>query len=99
MIMKTGEWIELKRELKAIEIPSGTERVLPAGSLVRISQILGTNYTVVSNVGYMCRIEASDADALDGIRLRSEEALAPRPSSMKKRCGINSEAFMILKFP
>jgi probable FeS assembly SUF system protein SufT len=62
--MKTGELIELRRECKAVEIPSGIERVLPAGSLVRISQFLGTGYTVVSDVGYMCRIDASDADAL-----------------------------------
>ncbi len=31
---------------------------------MRISQILGTSYTVISDVGYMCRIDASDADAL-----------------------------------
>jgi probable FeS assembly SUF system protein SufT len=64
MIMKTGKLIELKRELKAAEIPSGVERILPAGSLVRISQVLGSSYTVISNVGYMYRIEASDGDAL-----------------------------------
>jgi len=62
--MKTAELIELKRECKVTEIPSGIERVLPAGSLVRISQVLGSAYTVISDVGYLCRIEASDADAL-----------------------------------
>jgi probable FeS assembly SUF system protein SufT len=62
--MKTGELIELKRECKATEIPAGIERVLPAGSLVRISQLLGAGFTVISDIGYMCRIEASDADAL-----------------------------------
>src|SRR5919108_1242866 len=62
--MKTGELIEVKRECKAVEIPSGIERVLPAGSLVRISQFLGTSYTVISDIGYMCRIDGSDADAL-----------------------------------
>ena len=62
--MKTRELIELKRQCKAVEIPSGIERVLPAGSFVKISQFLGTSYTVMSDVGYMCRIDASDADAL-----------------------------------
>ena len=62
--MQMGELIELKRECKAIEIPSGIERVLPAGSLVNISQVLGTSYTVITDIGYMCRIDASDADAL-----------------------------------
>lgn len=63
-VMKPGELIELKRECKAVEIPRGIERVLPAGSFVRMSQSLGTNYTVISDIGYMCRIDASDADAL-----------------------------------
>src|SRR5215469_11568137 len=62
--MQMGELIELKRECKAIEIPSGIERVLPAGSLVRISQFLGTSYTIITDIGYMCRIDGSDADAL-----------------------------------
>jgi probable FeS assembly SUF system protein SufT len=62
--MKIGELTELKRECKAIEVPSGIERVLSAGSVVRVSQMLGGSYTVISDVGYMCRIDASDADAL-----------------------------------
>jgi probable FeS assembly SUF system protein SufT len=62
--MKTGELIELKRECEAIEIPSGIRRVLPAGSFLKISQFLGTSFTVVSDIGYLCRIDAKDADAL-----------------------------------
>jgi probable FeS assembly SUF system protein SufT len=62
--MKPGELIELKRECKTFEIPSGVERVLAAGTFVRISQFLGTSYTVISDIGYMCRIDVSDADAL-----------------------------------
>jgi probable FeS assembly SUF system protein SufT len=62
--MKIGEVIELRRECKAIEIPSGIERMLPPGSRVRISQNLEASYTVISDVGVMCRVDASDADAL-----------------------------------
>ena len=62
--MSMGELIELRRECEAIEIPSGVRRVLPAGAMVRISQFLGSGYTVVSYIGYMCRIEAKDADAM-----------------------------------
>jgi len=58
------ELIELKRECDAIEIPSGTRRVLPALSRVRISQFLGSGYTVISDMGCMFRIDAKDADAL-----------------------------------
>jgi len=81
--MKNGELTELKRDCKALEIPSGIERVLPAGSWVRVSQSLGSSYTVISDIGYMCRIDASDADAL---------GLAPtRPPEVKPELGTLNE--------
>jgi probable FeS assembly SUF system protein SufT len=58
------EMIDIKRACEAIEIPSGVHRVLPQGSRVRISQFLGTSYTVVSDMGCMFRIDAKDADVL-----------------------------------
>jgi probable FeS assembly SUF system protein SufT len=58
------ELIDLKRECEAIEIPSGTRRFLPAGTRVRISQFLGSGYTVVSDMGCMFRIDAKDSGAL-----------------------------------
>jgi|KBSMisStaDraftv2_1062788.scaffolds.fasta_scaffold00987_3 probable FeS assembly SUF system protein SufT len=57
--------ISLKRDTEAIEIPAGVRRVLPAGTTVRISQFLGNAYTVVTDLGYLCRVDARDADALD----------------------------------
>ena len=62
--MTTGEYIELKRDCEAIEIPSGTPRKLTAGTRVRIAQFLGTAYTVVTDFGNMCRVDGKDADAL-----------------------------------
>jgi probable FeS assembly SUF system protein SufT len=67
------ELIELKRECEAIEIPSGIPRRLPTGSRVRISQFLGTGYTVISEMGCMFRIDAKDADAL-GLTAPTTEA-------------------------
>jgi len=58
------EMIELTRECEAIEIPSGIRRVLPALSRVRVSQFLGTSFTVISDMGCMFRIDAKDADTL-----------------------------------
>jgi len=59
-----SEAIELKRECESIEIPSGVRRVLPASTRVRISQFLGSGYTVFTDMGCMCRIDSRDADAL-----------------------------------
>lgn len=62
--MAMGEFIELKRDCEAIEIPSGIARRLTAGTRVRIAQFLGNAYTVVTDFGNMCRVDGKDADAL-----------------------------------
>lgn len=67
------EIIELKRDCRAIEIPSGITQVLQHGTSVRIQQMLGTSYTVVGGCGLMYRIDAADADAL-GIETPAQTA-------------------------
>jgi len=76
--MKPGELVELKRDCRTVEIPSGRERLLPAGSSVRISQVQGTNYTVISDIGHMFRIDARDSDAL---------GLSPSPAGLETPTG------------
>ncbi|MBV8894746.1 MAG: putative Fe-S cluster assembly protein SufT, partial [Acidobacteria bacterium] len=58
------ETTELKRECDVIEIPSGVTGRLAAGTRVRIAQYLGNAYTIVTDFGYMCRLDGKDADAL-----------------------------------
>jgi len=59
----TNQTVALKRDCAAIAIPAGTRQVLPAGITVRITQSLGTSYTV-SVDGMLYRIEGEDAEAL-----------------------------------
>ncbi len=54
---------ELKREVEAIQIPSGDTVVLPLGLKVIITQSLGGTYTVATDHG-LARISSKDADAL-----------------------------------
>ena len=54
----------LKRDVDAIQIPYGERVKLPAGTLVTIHQVLGGNFTVVTDHGHMVRIDNWDADAL-----------------------------------
>jgi probable FeS assembly SUF system protein SufT len=58
------EAISLIRACEVIEIPSGNRGILNAGTPVRITQSLGTSYTVMTEYGQMYRIDARDADAL-----------------------------------
>ena len=70
------ESIRLLRDVDAYMIPSGDEVKLLAGNLVRITQALGGNYTVIMN-GNMVQITSENADAL-GIDLNEKE-----PTKMK----------------
>ena len=55
--------IELKREVDAVQIPSGDSIKLPVGLKVIITQSLGGTYTVATDFG-LARISAKDVDAL-----------------------------------
>ena len=59
-----GQHITLTRDCPVIEIPSGIQHTLPAGSVVRIMQSLGGSHTVTGERGGMYRVDAADADAL-----------------------------------
>lgn len=78
--MKPHEPITLTRDCEAIQIPSGTKMVLPAGTLVMITQSLGDTYTVTTDHGYMVRISGRDADAIGLERTAPPPAAAPSPS-------------------
>ena len=65
------ESIRLLRDVDAYMVPSGDEVKLLAGNLVRITQALGGNYTVIMN-GNMVQITSENADAL-GIKLNQEK--------------------------
>ena len=72
--------IELKREVEAIQIPSGETVKLPLGTKVIITQSLGGTYTVATDFG-LARIQTKDVDAL-GIDPKAEEKKAePSQSS------------------
>jgi probable FeS assembly SUF system protein SufT len=59
-----SEILVLTRDCAATQIPSGVPHLLPSGSKVRLTQALGGSYTVMTEQGYMVRVDAKDADAL-----------------------------------
>jgi probable FeS assembly SUF system protein SufT len=62
--MRYSEILTLSRPIEATQIPSGIPHPLAAGSKVRLTQALGGSYTVMTEQGYMVRVDAKDADAL-----------------------------------
>jgi probable FeS assembly SUF system protein SufT len=71
--------ISLNRECDVVQIPSGVRSKLPAGMPVRILQSFSGTYTVSTDLGYMCRIDGKDADALG---LSNAEAAKPTPEGV-----------------
>ena len=83
--MTTNEPITLSRECPVVEIPSGIDNKLPAGTVVRIMQNLGSTYTVYSDYGLMYRIDAKDADALGLSGETAENQPEPRDQAFSER--------------
>ncbi|HEX6902805.1 MAG TPA: putative Fe-S cluster assembly protein SufT [Thermoanaerobaculia bacterium] len=58
------EYAVVRRECRAVQVPEGTPAILSPGTRVRVTQALGSSLTVVTERGYLLRVEARDADAL-----------------------------------
>ena len=54
----------LSRDVEVAAIPYGDRITLTAGTTVYITQSLGGSFTVMTDKGYMVRIEGKDADAI-----------------------------------
>ena len=72
--------IRLLRDVDAHMVPAGNKVQLLSGELVRVTQALGGNYTILTN-GNMLQISAANADALGfEIEEKSSESDAPKGS-------------------
>ena len=62
--MVTREPRTLSRDVEVAAIPYGDKITLTAGTTVYITQSLGGSYTVMTDHGYLVRIEGTDADVI-----------------------------------
>jgi probable FeS assembly SUF system protein SufT len=60
----TREARTLSRDVEVVAIPYGDRITLAAGTAVFVTQSLGGSYTVMTDHGYLVRIEGKDADAI-----------------------------------
>jgi len=78
--MSVAQLIKLTRPVQVTAIPSGEQGMLPPDAEVRITQSLGGAYTVMTNHGYMYRVDAKDSDAL-GITPDPNKEKAAQPTA------------------
>ncbi|MEX0805778.1 MAG: putative Fe-S cluster assembly protein SufT, partial [Candidatus Binatia bacterium] len=62
--MQTEQPFIVRRDCEALMIPSGEKLTLACGSTVWVTQSLGGSYTVMTDRGYMVRLEGKDGDAI-----------------------------------
>jgi probable FeS assembly SUF system protein SufT len=83
--MSASEAITMSRACEVVEIPSGIRGTLPEGTVVRMMQSLGSGYTVATDRGYMCRVDAKDADALGLSNVMTAQAATVREGTFNKQ--------------
>ena len=81
--MKPGDTTTITRDALATQIPSGIPNPVRAGTRVRLTQALGGSYTVTTDMGYMLRFDAKDADALGISPEEAQAQAAPEEFSDK----------------
>jgi probable FeS assembly SUF system protein SufT len=59
-----GETVVFQRECPAVMVPDGTPATLSEGMHARLTQALGTSFTIVTGFGQMFRVNAEHADAI-----------------------------------
>ena len=85
--MAERESFVLTRDVNTVTIPDGTPSTLSKGESVTIHQSLGNNYTVVTEQGYMVRIDGADADVLGKEPHHLQTlVLETSPEAVEKNC-------------
>lgn len=69
-------WVIVKRDIEVITVPFGSKMALPEGTQVRLEQAQAGAYTVVTDLGVMCRVNKQDADAIGQTDFTVEESPA-----------------------
>jgi probable FeS assembly SUF system protein SufT len=77
--MNSEKSITVKRDCPAVMIPSGETTLLAAGSSVWLTQSLGGTYTVMTDRGYMARIDGVDGDAIGMAQAAESKPDEPAP--------------------
>ena len=67
----------LQRDCPGTEIPGGDKVLLRQGSSVTVIQSLGGSYTVMTEEGYMVRVDGKDADVLGPQYVKAQDELKP----------------------
>ncbi len=76
------EAIHTLRDVEALQVPSGFKVTLPKGTWLIVQQTLGGQFTALTDVGGLVRVDGKDADALGPVYVaEAEKVLAERAAA------------------
>jgi len=88
------ETLRLLRDCEATAVPEGRKVLIPEGAEVTLTQTLGGSFSVITDRGFMARIENGDADALGKEPLESAVAVSGPPTD---RAGVEAAVWEVLR--
>lgn len=88
--MEVGRTRQVTRDIQAVEIPYGGRIRIPKGTFVTITQALGGSFTVMTDRGFLARLDARDADAI------GETPPAPASSSGSADLPLEEQVWEVL---
>jgi probable FeS assembly SUF system protein SufT len=83
--MRQNKPATVTREVEAREIPSGIPVTLKVGEPVVLTQALGGSYTVMTQFGFMARVDGKDGDAI-GEEIVTFDASAAEGKTTEELC-------------
>ena len=75
--MQPEQPVIVKRDCDVLMIPSGEKLTLASGSTVWVTQSLGGSYSVMTDRGYMVRLEGKDGDAIGMVQISDWQSDQP----------------------
>jgi probable FeS assembly SUF system protein SufT len=82
--MRSEKPIVVRRDCEAVMIPSGEKITLSRGSTVWLTQSLGGSYTVMTDRGYMARIEGRDGDTIGESAVAQPQTSSVAPAALTR---------------
>lgn len=100
--MRSEQQVLVNRDCETLMIPSGEKLTLRSGTTVWVTQSLGGSYTVMTDLGYMVRVEGKDGDAI-GMARTADNSLDAQPvqktwNKFKKRSGNSCAPVLIPRY-
>jgi probable FeS assembly SUF system protein SufT len=85
-LQENSETVRFTRDVEVIQVPSGDRMVVHEGDSGLITQAMGGTFTIVTNNGFMVRLQEKDADSIgrEDVAEQAKQKLASEVASAEE---------------